>query len=684
MTDDAATNPFADLAEFMALPRLSGLALSPDGNRLVTAVAALNPDRTRWQTALWEIDPAGLRPARRLTRSAPGESGGRFLPDGDLIFTSTRPDAGAKPGGDDKPPAALWLLPAAGGEARLLTSPPGGVNAVAVASASGDVAIVSPLFPGATAGNEDKERRTARKDAGVTAILHEAYPVRYWDHDLGPAWPHVLFAGAIPPEGADVALRDLTPDAGLSAGETSGEIDLSPDGRMLVRSVDIAAPGASRRIRLEVVDTATGAARVLAESDDASWYGARFSPDGERVVCTFETQGSYDEASDQTTFLIDVATGEQRPVAAGFDRWFVEYAWSPDGTAIFAVADDDGAAPVFRIDLADHPADDEVTRLTAVGAHSSLQVAADGTAVYALRAAWDAPPQPVRLVPDAVDQAPDALPNPGAIAAVPGRLERIETTTGDGVRLASWLVLPDGASAETPAPLVLWAHGGPVGSWNAWSWRWCPWLLAAQGYAVLLPDPAFSTGYGRDFVARGWGQWGGNPYTDLITAVDAALERPELDAERTAMMGGSYGGYMANWMATHTDRFRAIVTHASLWHVDGFTGATDGAYFWERTWGDPLTRPERYETYSPHRFADAITTPMLVIHGDRDYRVPIGEALRLWYDLQKRSVDAKFLYYPDENHWILTPGNHRVWYETVLAFLGQHVLGEDWKRPALL
>ena len=239
----------------------------------------------------------------------------------------------------------------------------------------------------------------------------------------------------------------------------------------------------------------------------------------------------------------------------------------------------------------------------------------------------------------------------------PAPSHEVEATASDGARVQSWLVLPEGASAENPAPLLLWIHGGPLMSWNSWSWRWCPWLMAARGYAVLMPNPALSQGFGQDFVRRGWGEWGGAPYTDLMAAVDAAEQRDDIDASRTAAMGGSFGGYMANWVATQTDRFKAIVTHASLWDLDAFTGTTDAAYYWEKEWGDPLTEPKRYEQNSPHRYADAIRTPMLVIHGDKDYRVPIGEALRLWYDLQKRAVPSKFLYFPDENHWVLTPGN---------------------------
>jgi dipeptidyl aminopeptidase/acylaminoacyl peptidase len=208
--------------------------------------------------------------------------------------------------------------------------------------------------------------------------------------------------------------------------------------------------------------------------------------------------------------------------------------------------------------------------------------------------------------------------------------------------------------------------------------------MAARGYAVLLPDPALSTGYGHHMIARGWDHWGGNPFTDVMAIADAVVERPDIDAGQTAMMGGSYGGYMANWIAGHTDRFNAIVSHAGLWALDQMFGTTDGPPYWRRLFGDPLSQPERYLASSPHLSADKIVTPMLIIHGDKDYRVPVGEALRLWWDLAIRSVPARFLYFPDENHWVLKPSDVRVWYETVLAFLGEHVLGQAWERPELL
>ena len=192
----AASSPFHRLADFLAIPRVGGLALSADGTRLAVSVATLDAEKKKWQSALWEVDPAGASAARRLTRSAPGESSPAWLPDGSLLFTSTRPVPGAKENGDPKP--ALWNLPAGGGEARPVVTRPAGIAGFAVAADTGDVVVAAATMTGAPDAAADEERRTRRKDAGVTAVLHETYPVRYWDHDLGPAAPHHFWVGAIP------------------------------------------------------------------------------------------------------------------------------------------------------------------------------------------------------------------------------------------------------------------------------------------------------------------------------------------------------------------------------------------------------------------------------------------------------------------------------------------------------
>ncbi|MBW0092845.1 S9 family peptidase [Pseudonocardia sp. KRD-184] len=659
---------FDDLQDYLDLPRLSGLALSPDGTRLVVSAATPGPDRTRFVTALWEVDPAGERPARRLTRSAKGEGGAVFTPGGDVLFTSARPDPGAAEQPPDSP-AALWRLPASG-EAEVVGTRPGGVGGVVVAREAGTVVVTSMTLPGSTSGEDDEARRRARREKKVSGVLHAAHPVRFWDHDLGPDAPRLLTAPE--PGGGWI---DLTPEPGAALVE--GDHDVTPDGRHVVSTWAVPLRGGGTRSTLVVIDVATGERRVLADDPGHEFSAPVLSPDGTRVACVRERFSTPDTPTDMRLVVVPLAGDEPVDVAPGWDRWAGGARWTPDGAALVVTADDGGRAPVFRIE------DGTVTRLTGDhGAYTDVRVSPDGAHVYALRSAVDAPPAPVRLDARTPDQQPVLLPAPEPAPEVPGTLTEVHAAAADGTPLRAWLVLPD---AEGPAPLVLWVHGGPLGSWNAWQWRWNPWLMAARGYAVLLPDPALSTGYGLDFVARGWGEWGGAPYNDLMALTDAAVARDDVDADRTAAMGGSFGGYMANWIAGHTDRFAAIVTHASLWALDQFGPTTDAPWYWRRE-----MTPEMAEAHSPHRFADAISTPVLVIHGDRDHRVPVGEALRLWWDLVSRfdgdpdHLPHRFLVFPDENHWILTPQNAAVWYETVIAFLDHHVLGKDWATPELL
>jgi dipeptidyl aminopeptidase/acylaminoacyl peptidase len=671
-----AATPFHDLESYIALPRLAGLALSPDGTRLVTTVATLDAKRKAYVTALWEVDPAGEAPARRLTRSAKGEGGPVFTPAGDVLFVSGRPDPDAEEPKDDAP-ALLWLLPAAGGEASVVGTRPGGVESVVAAAGANTVAVLSKTLPGAITAEDDEERRKARKDRDVSAILHTGYPIRFWDHDLGPDQPRLL-AGAVPDGDGTIEWRDLTPDARAALYEAAPEV--APDGAAVVTTWVVADGKGATRETVVRIDVATGERKALADDERYYFFAPKISPDGTTVAMIRYRRTKPDVPPRVDLVVVPLAGGELTELAPDWDRWPDEPRWTPDGRALIVTAHEHGRAPLFRVDVADG----SVVRLTGDdGAYTDPCVAPDGRHIYALRAAIGAPPAPVRVDGEQADQQPTLLRSPAPAPEVPGTLTEVTATAEDGTPLRSWLVLPPGADTE-PAPLLLWVHGGPLHSWNSWTWRWNPWLMAARGYAVLLPDPALSTGYGQRMVDRGWAQWGGPPFTDLMAITDAAETLPEIDASRTAAMGGSFGGYMANWIAGHTDRFRAIVTHASLWALDQFGKTTDDASFWLGEMTEEMALAN-----SPHRYADAITTPMLVIHGDKDYRVPVGEALRLWWDLVYRQEDPdsqphRFLYFPDENHWVLKPQHAIVWYQTVLAFLGQHLRGQRFEVPDLL
>jgi dipeptidyl aminopeptidase/acylaminoacyl peptidase len=664
------------LERFYSTPRLSGLRLAPDGSRLVVAVTRPGPEANQYRTALWQVDPADKVAPRRLTRSAAGESQAAFASDGSIVFTSARPDPDAKADPDNKI-MALWSLPA-GGEARLLLAPDGGVEGVAAARDAAALALGIPLHPEAADLDDDAKRTKARKDAKVGAILFEDYPIRYWDHWLGPQRQRIFAAPMPPGEEAKLKPRDVTGDAGPAFLEA--DFDISPDGRTIVTSWgDWSKPPATLQ-DLVLLDVESKTRRKLT-AGDAYYFHPRFSPDGRFVAAIRATFGTPKEAAVPDLWLLDLATGQGRSLSPGKSLWPESLVWAHDSSAVFFTAARLGWQAAFRADLTG-----ELTVLVSEGSLSDLCPSPDGKTVYALRATMSTPARIVRFSARGENQTPVELRkriNDRGTAGN-GRVERLVTRAGDGQEIGSWLVLPPDASAGNPAPLVVGVHGGPLGSWNGWHWRWNPHLFAERGYAVLLPDPAISLGYGQHMLQRGWGRWGETPYTDIIAATDAALKRPDLDAKRTALAGGSFGGYMANWVAGHTDRFKAIVTHASLWDLRPFHGTTDGGVDWEHEMGDPYTQPELYDGQSPAGHVGKIKTPILVIHGERDFRVPLSEGLTLWTDLMRHGVAARFLYYPDENHWILKPRNARLWYETVLAFLDEHVLGKEWVRPELL
>ena len=669
-----------DLDHFLSIPRLSGLCLSPSGDRLAVSVAGPAPDGKKMRSAIWAVDPTGAEAARRLTRSAPGESSAAFTRAGDLLFTSTRPDPDRSP--DDKPdsePLALWSLPAGSGEARLVVAPGGGVEAFEVADGADVVAFRAPVHPGTSSFAEDAEREKARTKAGVGARLYEGYPIRFWDHYLGPRESHLfLLRLDEAADGAPAVPVDLTPDAGRALDETS--FDVLPDGAGVVTGW-MRWPDLVRPTQDLVVLGATGQPRRELTSGDAWYHDPRVSPDGRWVVAVRDDLPEPETALDSSLWLIDLADGSGRDLTPDLDLWPTVPRWSADGRSVLFTADRLGHHAVFRVDIEDGT----VTLLAADGAWTDVAQTPDGSRLFALRSSYAAPPEVVELSLGAGEAR--VLPSPvptGAALRLPGDPERITTKLDDGTQVGSWLITPRGASPATPAPLVLWIHGGPLSSWNAWHWRWNPHVLVERGYAVLLPDPGLSTGYGVDFVRRGWGRWGAEPYTDLMAVVDDVVARPDIDPDRTAAMGGSFGGYMANWVAGHTDRFRAIVTHASLWDMRQFHGTTDWGTTMESEFGDPYLHPERWDAHSPREHVAAIKTPMLVIHGELDHRVPISDGLRLWTDLARHGVDAKFLYFPDENHWVLKPANARLWYETVLGYLDHYVLDRPWVRPALL
>ncbi|WP_394215438.1 prolyl oligopeptidase family serine peptidase [Brachybacterium vulturis] len=654
------SSPFSDFSDvdaFLRIPRLASVAASEDG-RVVGAIQQADEPGATLVSSLWELDPTGERPARRLTFSAKGESGPRFAPDGSLLFSSARPDP---EGGSEEDTTAIWRLPRTG-EAQVVASAAAGLSLLAVA-ADGTMLGATSVLPGGTL-EDDAERRRARKDAKQTTIWHTGMPIRLWDHEIGDESRRLVL---VSPEGD---LTDLTPDVGTVTLHAAAA-DLSPDGGTVATSWTQRVRGGETRSSIALIDTATLRRSVLCAADETAQFGSPlFSRDGRSLAVIRSTASSPTDTSYSRLEIHPLGGGD--PVTAQLgDLSMTDLEWTADGTLLVA-GDLHSSGAVLAVD----PETGEARTVAGDGVFSSLAAAPGGTC-FALRSDIATPPRPVRI---AADGTCSELPAPGAVGPLPGTLEWVEADL-DGLPVGGWLCTPASASAAAPAPVMLWIHGGPHGSYNAWSWRWCPWLAVERGYAVLMPDPAMSTGYGDAGLNRGWPRRPDVVYRECETLFDSVLQRAELDASRTAMLGASFGGFMANWIAGHTERFDAIVTHAGLWALPQQHRTTDAAAAKMRVHRHEDEDPDWYRAFSPHHEIDAITTPMLVTHGNRDYRVPISEALRLWWDLvsswdgEPQDMPHRFLQLTSENHWVLTPSNALAWNQAVLAFCDQHVLG---------
>jgi dipeptidyl aminopeptidase/acylaminoacyl peptidase len=672
-----------DVDSFVAMPRLHNIHVSPDGARLALTVQTVAGDGKRWMGAIWEVDTSGDAAPRLLAHPDGGATARGFLPDGSLLLTAPRSEvdtAESQPlrnqGSDGPGPDALLLLPPGGGEPRAVLAPDAGIGEVLTARGSSTVVVTAAMHPGTTSLAEDANRERARKDAGVSVRLVDHYPDRYWDHDLGPRQPRLLAVDPAAAGGNGTAVCDLTPTPPWAGWLEDVQFCLSEDGSRVVFGAE-PHPGPRFKADLAVLDTTgDGEVRILIDAD--SQHGAvAWSPDGSTIAVSASELGAPGSAGRFHLQLVDPA-GTVVNLAPQWDGHAVEVRWTRDGRALLITADEQGHTPVFRIDL-----DGTVTRLTASGAYRNLVLSPDGARLYAIRSHIDEPPAPVALDIVSADQQPRRLPNPADTGHPEVRLEEVTAAGSDGVRIHSWLVLPEEA-ATTRLPLAVLIHGGPISSWAGWHWRWSASVLAAHGWAVLLPNPRLSTGYGHSHIASAWGDWATLPAGDILASVAAAAARDDIDGERVAALGGSYGGYMANWLAVTCDRFRAIVTHASVWNLGTERDASDVGIFLDREFGDPLRDEDRWRRQSPHLRADSLSTPMLVIHGVRDQRVTIHQASGLWTELQARGVPSRLLVFPDENHWILKPQNARLWYRTVLAFLDENVLEKPWRRPDLL
>jgi dipeptidyl aminopeptidase/acylaminoacyl peptidase len=643
------------------LSRVGGPRVSPDGKWVAFTVARSDVAKNRMVTNIW-IAPAGGGNPQQLTF---GEAGAnvdvRWSPDSrSLYFVSTRVD--------DK--RQIFRLSLSGGEAKQITKLPTGVDAFLLSPDGRTIFVTASAFRDCAdmACNEKAEK--ARKENPVKSRVITQIPFRRWDEWVDGRYNHIY---ALPADGGDA--RDLTPgnaDSPIWTEDGSEEVAVSPDGGEICFSKYTENEALTGNSDLYVMPAAGGTPKAITTSKA---YDATpvYSPDG-RYIAYRATLRPMQESDLVRLFVYDRQTRQTKNIFEAVDRSIGSYVWSPDSRALYVTYEDRGQQPLARIDIQTM----KMAPLVTEGVVGDVEVSKDGSFVVFMRNDFRHPNELFRL--DVAGAAPLALTkmNESALKGIDlGEASSFSFAGWNGEMVQAWQVKPPAFDPAKKYPLLLLMHGGPENSWaNQFHYRWNAQLFAAAGYVVILPNFHGSSGFGLKFQDSIKGQWGGAPYDDQMKAVDVAMTWPYVDTTRLLAAGASYGGYMANWVDGHTDRFRAIVSHDGLYDLATMLYSSDFVGGVKQEFrGSPWDNPQALIEQAPVTYAKNFKTPMLVIHGGRDYRVDPSQGLAMFQVLQAMQIPSKLLFFDDENHWVLKPADNILWYHTVLDWL------DEWVKP---
>ncbi len=665
----AAPHPFS-VHDMLAMERLSGWEVSPDGKWLLYEQRSTDVAANRGRFDIW-LAAADGSSTRRLTTNEANDTSPRWLPDGrSFLFLSTR-------GGSSQ----VWRMSLDGGEAAQLTSFPLDVDNLRVFPDGKHLLVTMAVYPDAPADKllEETARRDAARESGkVKAQVFDQLLFRHWDSfdDGKRNHPFVWEIGGAAPRDLLAGVDADAPPKPFGGAE---ELAIAPDGRTVaftarVRSAD-AAWTTDLNVYLASAD-GSSAARNLTADNKAQDGSPAFSPDGRTLAWLAMARPGY-ESDRQRIALCDLSdrTGAKRRVLTeAWDRSPGEIVWSKDSRTLYATADDLGQHALFAVDAQSG----SVKTLVAQGTTSAPAEIAGGRVVFGLDT-LDGPLE-ICSVP-AAGGAPTRIThvNDERIAATQrGSFEQFTFTGAHGDKVYAYAGKPAGFVEGKKYPVAFLIHGGPQGSFgNHFHYRWNPQAYAGAGYATVFVDFHASTGYGQAFVDAVNHDWGGAPYEDLMKGLDAALAKyPWMDGSHCAALGASFGGYMINWIAGQTDRFQCLVAHDG--NIDERLAYLDTEELWFPEWehgGTPWDNPEGYAKHNPIDYVKNWKTPMLVVHGGKDFRVVETQGMSTFTACQRKGIPSKFLYFPDENHWVLKPQNSILWHDTVIGWLDQWTKG---------
>ncbi|MFL6658925.1 MAG: prolyl oligopeptidase family serine peptidase [Massilia sp.] len=657
------------IEDLVRLERVGSPTISPDASHLIYTVRSTNMDKNKGNTQLWMLDTRDAAAAPvRLTSGEGSNTDPEWSAHGDYVyFLSSRSGS-----------SQVWRQAIAGGEPVKVTDLPVDVDNFRLSPANDRIALGLGVFRDCPDLACSKTRGDTIAKDKATGKVYDRLFVRHWD-----TWADgrnaVLYSAPIDSSGrvsaAPVSLSGtLDGDVPSKPFGDRDEYRFSPDGKSIVFSLRVAGKSEawSTNFDLFQVPAAGGTPRNLT-ADNPAWDSKpTYSPDGKTLAYLAMTRPGFEADRFHLVFM-DVATGKKHTVAANWDRSIADFRWTPDGSAILASADDIGQHRLFSIDAASG----KVTPLTDKGYVSAFDVV--GKLLVTAQASLGGPAQLYRsILGDKAAPVQLTHLNEEALKDVRfGEYEQFSFKGAKGETVYGHVMKPWNAEPGKKYPVAFLVHGGPQGSFgNSWSYRWNPQTYAGAGYATVFIDFHGSTGYGQGFTDSISGDWGGKPLQDLKLGLAAAVKKyPYLNRERSCALGASYGGFMMNWIEGNwSDGFRCIVNHDGVFDNRGMAYATEEMWFteWENG-GTYYDKPALYEKFNPVNYVKNWKTPMLVIQGDLDFRIPTAQGLGTFSALQRKGIESKLVVFPDENHWVLKPANSVQWHHTVNAWLDQHL-----------
>ncbi len=657
-----------------SLDRVSGPVANPGGDKVAFVVREADLERNRGDSNIFILALAEGSAPQRLTNAPESDSEPQWSPDGETIFFLSSRSGSSQ----------VWRKPAAGGRARQVTDYPVDIATFRLAHDATHIVFAAAIYPECATLQCTADRFQNVEDSPETGILYESLFVRHWD-SFKDGRRNTLFAAPI------VGRRMTAGEPVRLMGGLVGDVPsvpfggrdafaISPDNETVYFSMRKAGPDEPRSTDFDIYSTVlTGDEEpiLLTEGMDGKDREPTLSPDGGTLAFTSMARAGYE--SDQTDLmLMNLSNGEMRNLTEGFDRSVGELTFTADGESVVFTAGDVGTHPVFTASVSDG----EVSRLTK-GFNASAPAVAGDHVIFTERA-LDRPAELFAVPLDGGEKRQLTDINSDSLAGVEmGAYEQFSFDGAEGATVYGYVMKPAGYEEGGRYPVAFIIHGGPQGSFSeGWSYRWNPQVYAGAGYAVVFVDFHGSTGYGQEFTDSINEDWGGKPLVDLQLGLAAAVDQYDwLNGEKVCALGASYGGYMINWIAGNwPDRFDCLVNHDGLFDLRSFYYSTEELWFpeWDFS-GAYFENAELYERWNPVTHIGNWETPMMVIQGLKDYRVPPEQSFAAFTALQRQDIESQLLIFPDENHWVLKPQNSVQWHREVLGWLDRYI-GDGTER----